>query len=96
VLIGQPPMGVKAGFDVYEMTQFEQQVLGSNLGGAVPALDIPVLARLAAEGAIPLGALVTHRYGLDEINEAVALTASGAAGRVVVVPGDLTDEGDST
>jgi Zn-dependent alcohol dehydrogenase len=94
VLIGQPPMGVKAGFDVYDMTQFEQQVLGSNLGGAVPALDIPVLARLAAEGAIPLAALVTHRYGLEEINEAVALTASGAAGRVVVVPESLTDEGD--
>jgi S-(hydroxymethyl)glutathione dehydrogenase/alcohol dehydrogenase len=86
VLIGQPPMGVKAGFDVYDMTQFEHAVLGSNLGGAVPVLDVPVLARLAADGAIPLDLLVTHRFGLDEINEAVALTASGAAGRVVVIP----------
>ena len=44
VLIGQPPMGVKAGFDVYNATQFEHTILGSNMGGAVPALHIPVLA----------------------------------------------------
>ena len=36
VLIGQPAMGVKAGFDVYDVTQFEHTILGSNLGGANP------------------------------------------------------------
>ena len=86
VLIGQPAMGVKAGFDVYEATQFEHTILGSNLGGGVPALHIPQLARLAVAGLLELGPLVTHRYGLDEINEAVAMTASGEAGRVVVEP----------
>jgi S-(hydroxymethyl)glutathione dehydrogenase / alcohol dehydrogenase len=86
VLIGQPPMGVKAGFDVYDMTQFEHTVLGSNLGGAVPALHVPVLARLAVAGLLPLASLVTHRFALDEINEAIAMTASGDAGRVVVIP----------
>jgi S-(hydroxymethyl)glutathione dehydrogenase/alcohol dehydrogenase len=86
VLIGQPPMGVKAGFDVYDMTQFEHTVLGSNLGGAVPALHVPVLARLAVAGLLPLSSLVTHRFGLEQINEAIAMTASGEAGRVVVIP----------
>jgi S-(hydroxymethyl)glutathione dehydrogenase/alcohol dehydrogenase len=86
VLIGQPAMGVKACFDVYDATQFEHSVLGSNLGGAVPALHVPVLARLAVAGKLPLDALVTHRFPLDEINEAIALTGSGGAGRVVVVP----------
>jgi S-(hydroxymethyl)glutathione dehydrogenase / alcohol dehydrogenase len=86
VLIGQPPMGVKASFDVYDMTQFEHTVLGSNLGGAVPALHVPVLARLAVAGLLPLAPLVTHRFGLDSINEAIAMTASGDAGRVVVIP----------
>ena len=71
VLIGQPPMGVKACFDVYDATQFEHTILGSNLGGAVPALHVPVLARLAVAGKLPLDALVTHRYPLDEINEAI-------------------------
>ena len=54
VLIGQPAMGVKAGFDVYDATQFEHTILGSNLGGANPALHVPGLARLAASGRLEL------------------------------------------
>jgi Zn-dependent alcohol dehydrogenase len=79
-------MGVKACFDVYDATQFEHSILGSNLGGAVPALHVPVLARLAVAGKLPLGLLVTHRFPLDEINEAIEMTKSGGAGRVVVRP----------
>ncbi|MHB1570001.1 MAG: alcohol dehydrogenase catalytic domain-containing protein, partial [Solirubrobacteraceae bacterium] len=45
-LIGQPPMGVTAAFPVYDVTQFEHTILGSNLGAAVPALHIPQLAKL--------------------------------------------------
>ena len=86
VLIGQPAMGVKAGFDVYNATQFEHTILGSNLGSGVPALHIPQLARLTVAGRLDLAPLVTHRFGLDEINKAVATTASGEAGRVVVEP----------
>jgi Zn-dependent alcohol dehydrogenase len=86
VLIGQPAMGVKAGFDVYNATQFEHTILGSNLGSGVPALHIPQLARLTIAGLLDLAPLVTHRFGLGEINEAVAMTASGEAGRVVVEP----------
>jgi S-(hydroxymethyl)glutathione dehydrogenase / alcohol dehydrogenase len=86
VLIGQPAMGATVGIDVYAATQFEHTVLGSNLGGAVPALHIPQLARLAVAGRLDLAPLVTHRFPLDRINEAVAVAASGEAGRVVVVP----------
>jgi S-(hydroxymethyl)glutathione dehydrogenase/alcohol dehydrogenase len=84
VLIGQPAMGVRAGFPVYDVTQFEHTILGSNLGGASPALHVPQLARLVAAGLLDLSPLVTHRYGLDDVDEAVATTASGQAGRVVL------------
>ncbi len=84
VLIGQPAIGVKAGFDVYDVTQFEHTILGSNLGGANPALHVPVLARLASSGRLGLAPLVTHRMPLEEINQAVEITASGAGGRVVL------------
>jgi S-(hydroxymethyl)glutathione dehydrogenase/alcohol dehydrogenase len=86
VLIGQPAMGRKVGIDVYTATQFEHTILGSNLGGAVPALHIPQLARLMVAGAVDLAPLITHRFALDDINEALAMTASGQAGRVVVLP----------
>ena len=52
----------------------------------MPALHVPVLARLAVAGKLPLDALVTHRFPLDEINEAIEMTKSGGAGRVVVRP----------
>jgi Zn-dependent alcohol dehydrogenase len=76
-------MGVKAGFDVYDVTQFDT-ILGSNLGGANPALHVPGLARLAASKTLDLEPLVTHRMPLSRINEAVEVTASGAGGRVVI------------
>jgi S-(hydroxymethyl)glutathione dehydrogenase / alcohol dehydrogenase len=84
VLIGQPSMSTTMRLPIYDATQFEHTVLGSNLGAAVPALHVPGLARLAASGALPLERLVTHRFGLEQIEEAVAMTASGRAGRVVI------------
>ena len=83
-LIGQPAIGVRASFPVYDVTQFEHTILGSNLGGAIPALHVPVLARLASAGKLDLERLVTHRLPLERINEAIALMASGTAGRVVI------------
>ena len=84
VLIGQPAIGVTASLPVYELTQFEHDVLGTHIGGATPALDIPTLALLATVGALDLEPLVTHRYPLEQIDAAIETTRSGAAGRVVL------------
>lgn len=84
VLVGQPAIGVDACFPVYDLTQFEHTVLGSNLGAATPALDVPALARLQVAGRLDLDTLVTHRFELARINEAIALVESGEAGRVVI------------
>ncbi|MGO9960708.1 MAG: zinc-binding dehydrogenase [Solirubrobacteraceae bacterium] len=84
VLIGQPPMGVRAGFPVYDVTQFEHTILGSNLGGATPMLHVPRLAQLVVEGLLDLGPLVTDRFALGDIGAAMARAASGQAGRVVL------------
>lgn len=87
VLIGQPAIGVNMTLPVYDVTQYEHTVLGSNLGGASPALAIPRLAELAAIGWIDLAAMVTHRFPLRDINQAIDTAASGTAGRVLL---DLT------
>jgi S-(hydroxymethyl)glutathione dehydrogenase/alcohol dehydrogenase len=84
VLIGQPALGVTASFPVYDLTQFEHDVLGTHIGSATPALDIPRLASLAVAEKLLLEPLVTHRYRLDEVNEAIETTRSGTAGRVVL------------
>ena len=69
---------------VYELTQFEHDVLGTHIGGATPALDVPVLAALAVAGKLDLAPLVTTRFRLDEIGAAIDATRSGTAGRVVL------------
>jgi S-(hydroxymethyl)glutathione dehydrogenase/alcohol dehydrogenase len=84
VLIGQPAIGVRAGFPVYDVTQFEHTILGSNLGAATPALHVPQLARLIVEGLLDLSPLVTDRFPLAQIERAVQRAASGLAGRVVL------------
>jgi threonine 3-dehydrogenase len=45
---------------------------------------VPQLASLVAAGRLDLSPLVTHRFGLEQVDEAVAMTASGQAGRVVL------------
>jgi S-(hydroxymethyl)glutathione dehydrogenase / alcohol dehydrogenase len=84
VLIGQPAIGVTVSLPVYELTQFEHDVLGTHIGGATPALDIPTLASLVTVGVLDLEQLVTHRYPLEQIDAAIETTRSGAAGRVVL------------
>jgi Zn-dependent alcohol dehydrogenase len=84
VLIGQPALGVRVSFPVYDLTQFEHDVLGTHIGGATPALDIPALAALATAGKLDLAPLVTHRFRLEEIDAAIEATRSGQAGRVVL------------
>jgi Zn-dependent alcohol dehydrogenase len=84
VLIGQPAFGVTASVPVYELTQFEHDLLGTHIGGATPALDIPALATLVAADKLDLAPLVTHRFPLERIAEALATTRSGIAGRVVL------------
>jgi Zn-dependent alcohol dehydrogenase len=84
VLIGQPAIGVSAAFPVYDLTQFEHSILGTNLGGATPALHVPQLAALALSGRLDLASLVTHHFPLDRINEAIETASAGTAGRVVL------------
>jgi Zn-dependent alcohol dehydrogenase len=84
VLVGQAAVGIDASVPVYEVTQFEHTLLGSNLGAAVPALDVPRLARLLGAGRLDLDTLVTHRFALDEVNDALALLDESKVGRAVL------------
>ena len=52
--------------------------------GRVP-VDIPNLASLYQQGRLKLDELISGRYALDEINEAIASTKSGSALRNVIV-----------
>lgn len=62
----------------------EKRIVRSSYGGARPRRDFPVLAELYLEGRLRLDELITHRLGLDEINEGFAAMRRGEVLRAVV------------
>src|SRR5271166_2560136 len=85
VLVGMPPSGVLATIDPGSLAADGQRILGSKMGSARPVIDVPRIVALYREGRLKLDELITGRYPLDKINEAVASSRSGAALRNVIV-----------
>ena len=55
------------------------------MGDVVIRRDIPWLADLYTQGRLKLDELVSGRWSLDEINEAIADTKAGGAKRNVIL-----------
>jgi len=85
VVVGMTPAGTTALYDPTTLAHDSQSIVGSKMGSAVPAVDIPAFAALYADGVLRLDELISGRYPLEEINEAIAFTASGGALRNVIV-----------
>ena len=62
----------------------ERTLRGSYLGSGVPARDIPRFLGLHRRGRLPVEKLMTHRIGLDEVNEGFDRLHEGAAIRQVI------------
>ncbi|MFP3701945.1 hypothetical protein SB758_41365, partial [Burkholderia sp. SIMBA_013] len=60
-------------------------IIGSYLGSAVPARDIPKYAQLWREGKLPVEELITTRIALADINQAMDQLADGKAVRQVIM-----------
>jgi S-(hydroxymethyl)glutathione dehydrogenase / alcohol dehydrogenase len=85
VLVGMPPSGVTATIDPGWLAADGQRILGSKMGSARPAIDVPRIVQLYREGRLKLDQLISGRYRLESINEALASSRSGAAVRNVIV-----------
>jgi S-(hydroxymethyl)glutathione dehydrogenase/alcohol dehydrogenase len=85
VLVGLTAAGVRASFDVYSFVDTGKTLVGSIYGGAVPALDFPLIAGLYLAGKLPLDRLVSHRIGLDDVGEAFEAMRRRERARSVVV-----------
>ena len=88
VLVGMPPSGARVSLDPVAVASTGQRILGSKMGSGRPARDIPALVALYREGRLELDGLITGRYALDEIEEALRSARSGDALRNVII----TDE----
>jgi S-(hydroxymethyl)glutathione dehydrogenase / alcohol dehydrogenase len=85
VLVGMPASGIMATIDPGWLAADGQRILGSKMGSARPAIDVPMIVKLYREGRLKLDQLISGRYRLESINEALASARSGAALRNVIV-----------
>ena len=59
--------------------------MGSFYGSARPHIDMPLILKLYMAGKLKLDELVTHRFSLEQINDAVRVLDAGEAIRPVIV-----------
>jgi S-(hydroxymethyl)glutathione dehydrogenase/alcohol dehydrogenase len=84
VLVGLPT-GVRVPIEPESLADRGQRVLGSKMGSARPQLDVPALVELYRQGRLKLDELVSGRYALADVNEAIASADRGEALRPVLV-----------
>ncbi len=85
VIVGMPPEGAMAAFEVLEFADQSQRILGSKMGNTRLRVDIPKLVDLYGQGRLKLDELISNRYPLEEINEAIASVKETEALRNVIV-----------
>ena len=85
VASGLPAVGATIAIDPTIMASQSQRILGSSMGTSCISVDIPELIGRYDAGELLLDELVTNRYPLDQINEAIAETAAGGVRRNVIV-----------
>jgi len=85
VLVGMPASGVTVAVDPGDIAHNNLRVLGSKMGGAHIQADIPKLVGLYQQGRLKLDELISGRYPLAKINEAIASARSGEALRNVIL-----------
>lgn len=85
VTVGMPAFGQSASYQPLIMSDTAQQIVGSKMGDVVIQRDIPWMVDLYQQGRLKLNELISGRWTLDQINEAMADTMSGAAKRNVIL-----------
>lgn len=85
IMVGMPATGATSTFEPASFAAAGQGMIGSKMGEVVIARDIPWMIDLYGQGRLKLDELISRRWRLDEINEAIASTRAGHARRNVIV-----------
>jgi len=83
VFASHPEHGKRISIDPYELI-CGKHIRGSWGGSSNPDRDIPIFAKLYLQGRLPLEKLITKRYKLDDINEALCDLEHHRVGRPVI------------
>ena len=85
VIIGMPPSDAMLEIGPMEVAFKSHSLLGSSMGDANLPRDIPWLLDLYRQGRLKLDELITGRYPLERINDAIQNTVEGKARRNVII-----------
>ena len=85
VTVGLPAPDARSSISPLGLVAEARAIIGSYLGSAVPARDIPKYAQMWREGRLPVEKLISSRIGLDEINRGMDELADGNAIRQVII-----------
>jgi Zn-dependent alcohol dehydrogenase len=84
-VVGMPASGVKMAVEAVDFAYQGQRILGSRMGSTRLRVDIPKLVELYRQGRLKLDELITGRYPLEEINDAIAGVTKAQALRNVIM-----------
>ncbi len=85
IMVGMPHSGDMSTYEPVMLAATGQGMIGSKMGDVVIQRDIPWMVDLYFQGRLKLDELISGRWSLDQINEAIEDTKSGAARRNVIV-----------
>jgi len=85
IMIGMPHAEANAEYNPMGMSYQGQALIGSKMGDTVVQRDIPWMVDLYQQGRLKLDELISGRWTLDQINDAIADTKTGSAKRNVIL-----------
>ena len=83
IISGVPPRDAKIRIDSYQLN-LGKRIMGTAGGASNPSEDYPKYADLYLSGKWKLDELITHRFQLAEVNDALAALANGEVGRGII------------
>lgn len=84
ILVGVPRKG--ENISIYSLPlHFKKVLRGSHGGSAEPHIDIPRYIQLYNAGRMKLDGLITYKFSLEQVNQAIKTVRSGEAGRVLLI-----------
>lgn len=85
IMVGMTHSGAMSSYEPVMLAAMGQGMVGSKMGDVVIQRDIPWMVDLYEQGRLKLDELISGRWSLDQINEAIEDTKTGAARRNVIV-----------
>ncbi len=86
VIVGLPAQGLRLDLDPFELIRREKRLTGTLYGSEDPAVSLPAMLEHVRAGRLELASSLGPSFPLEQVDDAVAASLAGEAGRVLVLP----------